>query len=78
MEMVYSPRMTGMSFGRYFNYMLAYSFVFPDSRVATYWDDLKEGLEDILENVQIYEMEIPENYNSNTFNRVYEHLGGFI
>jgi hypothetical protein len=78
MEMVYSPRMTGMSFGRYLRYMLAYSFVFPNSQIATYWDDLRDGLERILENVPISEMEIPENYNSNTFNRVYEHLGGFI
>ena len=78
MEMVYSPRMMGMSFGRYFKYMLAYSFVFPDSQVATYWDDLKEGLEEIIRGIPIYIIEIPEVYSSNTFNQVYEHLRGVM
>lgn len=78
MEIVYSPRLSGMRVGRYLKYMLAYSFVFPDSQVATYWNDLRGGLEKILENVPIYEMEIPENYSSNTFNMVYEHLGDVI
>ena len=71
MEMVHSPVMMGMSFGRYFKYMLAYSFVFPDSPVATYSDDLKGGLEDILENVRAYEVEIPLKYDSNVFNSTY-------
>ncbi len=72
MEMVhiYSPRMTGMSFGRYFKYMLAYSFVFPESQVATYWEDLREGLEKILENVPIYKLEIPKSYNKRIFDEV--------
>lgn len=70
MEMVYSPRMTGMSFGRYFKYMLAYSFVFPDSRIATYWDDLRGGLKKILKNVPIYGVEIPHRYDAKTFESI--------
>lgn len=64
--------------GRYLRYMLAYSFVFPESRVATYWNDLKDGLEKILKNVPIYEVEISESYSSGTFSQVYEFIGGII
>lgn len=78
LEMVYSPRMMGMSFGRYLRYMLAYSFVFPNSKVATYWDDLKEGLEEIIRGIPIYMIEIPEVYSYNTFNQVSEHLRGVM
>jgi hypothetical protein len=74
MEMVYSPRMMGMSFGRYFKYMLAYSFIFPESGVATYWGDLKEGLERILKNVSIWVVEIPKKYDSKVFNRINERI----
>ena len=70
MEMVHSPVMMGMSFGCYFKYMLAYSFVFPDSQVATYWDDLRGGLKKILKNVPSYEVEIPYNYDLRTFESI--------
>ena len=70
MEMIHSPKMMGMSFGCYLKYMLAYSFVFPYSPVATYWNDLKMGLEKILKNVPIYRIEIPEKYNMEVFESV--------
>lgn len=74
MNMIYSPRMAGMSFGRSVRYMLAYSFVFPNSQLATYWADLRDGLEKILETVPIYVVEIPESYDLDTFNRVFEYV----
>lgn len=77
-EMIKSPMMMGMDFGRYFDYMLAYSFVFPNSQVATYWDDFRDGLERILKNVSMYRVKMPESYNLDTSNRVYECLEGAI
>ena len=74
MEMVYSPRMMGMSFGRYFKYMQAYSFVFPESEVATYWDNLERKLCEVLEKIPIYEVEIPYKYCVDTFYSVYNFI----
>ena len=74
MEMVYSPRMMGMSFGRYLRYMQAYSFVFPNSQVATYWDDLKGGLAKTLRNVPIFGVKIPKKYDLKVFNRINERI----
>ena len=42
------------------NYMLAYSYIFPESRISTYWNDLEKRLKGILKDASFYEMEIPE------------------
>jgi len=42
------------------NYMLAYSYFFPESRISTYWNDLEKRLKEILNDVSFYEVEIPE------------------
>jgi hypothetical protein len=45
---------------RTFNeYVTAYSFVFPNSKITTYWDRLKLKLENMLEDISLYEVEIP-------------------
>jgi hypothetical protein len=55
-------------------YMLLYSSVFSDSQIATYWDDLRESLEEILSGIAIYEIEISESYDLNIFNQVFEYV----
>ena len=56
--------------GLFLRYMLAYSFIFPHSKIATYWDDLRRSLGEILERIPAYEIEIPSKYDSNVFDRV--------
>ena len=54
----------------FYKYMLAYSFVFPESEMAKYWDSLKQNLEEILKKISIYEIEIPKKYDLNVFNEI--------
>jgi hypothetical protein len=48
-------------------YMTAYSFVFPDSQIAKYWENIKKGLEEMLNNIPIYEIESPQEYSFNGY-----------
>ena len=41
------------------SYMLTYSYIFPESRVATYWNDLERRLKVVLNDIEFYEVEIP-------------------
>jgi hypothetical protein len=61
-----------MMLEHFYTYMLAYSFVFPDSKIAAYWDDLREKLEEILKKISIYEIEIPEKYDLDVFNEIHK------
>lgn len=74
MNHAYMPNLMGISSNPYFEYMLAYSFIFPDSKVATHWDDLKITLKETLENIPVYEIEIPIEYNDSVFNDVYDYV----
>lgn len=56
--------------GPLLKYAMAYSFIFPDSRIATQHSDLARELGNILEKVPIHEIEIPIRYNTNTFDKV--------
>lgn len=60
----------GINSGPLLKYALAYSFVFPDSQIATQHSDLARELGNILEKVPIHEIEIPIRYNTNTFDKV--------
>lgn len=73
-EMITSPSIMGKEFGRYYNYMLAYSFVFPDTPIATYWRDSMRNLEEVLKNVPLYEIEIPSCYNQEIYNEIYKFI----
>ena len=70
MSHAYMPNIMGISSNPFFEYMLAYSFIFPDSQIAMHhWENLKKNLKETLENVPIYEMEIPLEYNDELFSR---------
>lgn len=56
----------------FYKYMLAYSFVFPNSKIAAYWDDLRNTLKEILKKIPIYEIEIPEKYDLDVFNEIHK------
>jgi hypothetical protein len=69
MEMI-SSGISSLSFVHFLKYMQAYSYVLPDSTIATYWDESKKMLEKILNNVPIYEIDIPQKYTTNTFKKI--------
>lgn len=60
--------------GRYLKYMLAYSFVFPNSQIAKYWSDLEKRLAQVLTPIPIYEIKIPQDYTPAVFNEVWRCL----
>lgn len=74
MNHAYMPNIMGLSSNPFFEYMLAYSFIFPDGQMAQCWENLKKNLKGSLENVPIYEIEIPEKYNDNLFKNVYDYV----
>ena len=67
----------GVNSGPHLKYVLAYSNIFPNSRIAKHKGDLNIVLKRILNNVPIYEMDIPSQYNSDTFGRVKKLINGF-
>lgn len=64
----------GISSAPFLRYMLAYTFVFPKSSVATQEKRLAERLRVSLENIPIYRVEIPSEYSSDTFNQIHEFI----
>ena len=68
--------LTGVTSNHHLNYMLAYSFIFPDSLVAAYWDDMRKGLKEVLKNISIYEVDVPYKYSTRVFDKIYEQIKG--
>ena len=67
--------LSGFSFGQYYNYICAYSYIFPDSKIANNWKTLKNELQDNLGDICIYEVEVPQNYNSQIVEEVLKIIG---
>ena len=57
----------------FYRYMLAYSFIFPKNRMNNYFNELSEGLKNILKD-EVYEMEVPHEINSDTISMIYKVL----
>jgi len=62
----------GINSGPYLKYALAYSYIFPDSGMVKHQEETM--LRNILENVPIYEIEIPYNYDQNVFREVHKFI----
>lgn len=62
----------GINSAPHLKYALAYSYIFPDNKMTRHENDFKKTIENILKNIPIYEIEIPNDYNSNVFNQVCE------
>ncbi len=57
---IYTSTIPQITKRRTFNeYLIAYSFVFPNSKITTYWDELELKLGNMLKNILIYEVEVP-------------------
>ena len=78
MNHVYMPNLMGISSNKYLEYTLAYSFIFPDSLLASHWTDMKKKLTDFLKGVPLYEIEIPIEYDDSVFNEVYSNINSVL
>ncbi|NIO44345.1 MAG: hypothetical protein GTN36_02215 [Candidatus Aenigmarchaeota archaeon] len=58
----------------FFKYMLEYSFIFPNSKIASFLPDMEENIRRSLKNVKLYRMFIPENITPKTFKKIRESL----
>jgi len=53
-------------------YMLEYSYVFPNSKIATYWNTYEENLRKNLRgNIPIYKIETPQKVDSKVFEEIF-------
>lgn len=71
MEMM-SSGISSLGFIPFFRYMLAYSFVYPESRIAGYWFNLRDSLKENLGSLQIFQIELPQKYSQNVFKKLSE------
>lgn len=65
----------GINSGPHLKYALAYSYIFPDSPVATQKKYLEKVLKSVMENIPIHEIEIPYNYDLNVFDELHRLIG---
>jgi hypothetical protein len=57
----------------YFSRLLyAYSYIFPNSKVSTFWQKYKENLKKSLINVNLYSVDIPKFYNNSTYEKIFD------
>ncbi len=75
MEML-SSGVSQLAFIPFMRYMLAYSYVFPESKIARYWSNLKVKLKESLENIPLYQIDLPERYNERYLEKMFSRIGG--
>ena len=62
----------GLHSGFFLKYMLAYSFVFPNSSIALQEERLREHLRGNLRNIPVYKVEIPPSYSPIIFEQIHD------
>lgn len=63
-----------MMISQFYKYLLAYSFIFPDSMLSNYFKNFQEEIEKSIGNIPIFEQEIPEKYGNDSLTRVRDQL----
>jgi hypothetical protein len=66
LETITAAAFTGFKRGLY-DYFIAYSYVFPDSKIAHYWDMYESLLNEYLKADEYYELSLPYKYTKTTF-----------
>ena len=57
----------------FLKYILAYSYMFPDSNMSTHWEKYKENLRmSISENIPIFKVEVPQKYNTEVLEKIFK------
>lgn len=54
--------------------MRAYSYIFPDSEIASYWQTLAVNLSKTLSKISCHEIELPLEYTSEVYQEIYKFL----
>lgn len=56
----------------FLKYMMEYSYMFPESKMATHWDRYEESLRrNLSDHVTVYRVEVPQKYDINTFEEIW-------
>lgn len=53
-------------------YMMEYSYLFPDSKIAAHWDAYEGNLRSNLGHPNIYRVSVPQIYDQDTFKRIWK------
>jgi len=75
MENIISPKIMGVSTGKVYEYFAAYSFIFPESKIASYWNDYAELVAQNLAGTEFTEISLPQTYTPGIFADLVETLG---
>lgn len=60
--------------GSFNNYMLVYSLIFPENRIAAYYDKLHDNLKYVLLDIPMYEIEMPYDYSPDGFKKLLKYI----
>jgi hypothetical protein len=59
------------SFPSFIKYLVEYSYIFPQSNMATYWEHYEENLRRAIPpGIEIYKLEVPKKYDAETLNGI--------
>ncbi len=57
----------------FYRYMLAYSYAFPQSKIAKHWHDCESNLtKNLPSDVTIYRVDVPRKYSEETFRNIFK------
>ena len=57
----------------FIKYMMEYSYMFPESKMATHWDRYEENLKrNLNDDIPIYKVEVPPRYDMKTFENIFK------
>jgi hypothetical protein len=54
----------------FFDYMLAYSYMFPNGLVANNWNKFKKNLTQALKTIDCFEISVPKEYTPKVFEKI--------
>lgn len=64
--------------GRFLECMLAYSYIFPNSKVAKYWSESETQVRRLLEGLSVYQLEIPDILTPRALRYVHKLIEGQV
>ena len=74
MENLVSPKIMGISMGKFYEYLAAYSYVFPESRTASYWKNYANLGKQYIKADEVQEVCLPNHYSEQCCNSIVEIL----
>jgi hypothetical protein len=58
--------------------LISYAFLFPNSRLANHWSNLRKCVKENIRGVPCYQMTVPKNYTYSLFEKIYKFVEGLI